>query len=342
MGGIIGSLISWFFSKWLPDHPEYGQKFLYYFIRLIPFILSWKKRRIIATEIHAYITEGIKDINKKSYGYKILPKGIKIEWTHKKEKEVIIEENEIVIRLGYRANPCENFVDALLLYLSNSFMPKERIYLDSSLYEACKCQIAISMLRERNSEYYRVFIDKYYKSALDKYKEILAYSRKLESIEHSGLLTSVFLPTFSFYTEKWIFQRKSPSSEIQRDINDFLDFVFNIATSREYEKETGEKPPIDYPGKNLRLSIIPVARKELAEKFEYKPHLEKAKHKMSQDIDLLFVMGRGKNMGLAEAVCLKLKKELFCEQINGASRFNLFAANGKKIEGICYIFKRKL
>jgi uncharacterized membrane protein YfcA len=79
LGWIIGPFIGWFLFKWLPEHPEYGEKILFYLIRLIPFIFSWKKRKIIEKEIHAYITEEVKGINTESYGLKILPKGIKIE-----------------------------------------------------------------------------------------------------------------------------------------------------------------------------------------------------------------------------------------------------------------------
>jgi len=341
LGGVVGSFITWFFTRWLPDHPEYGEKIFYSLIRLIPFAFSWKKRKVIEKEIHAYITEEINSINNDSYGFKILPKGIKIEWTLKKEEEVIIEENEIVIRLGMRENPCENFVDALILYLANSFMPYESIYLDPALCEACKFQIAVSMLRRRGNEYYKVFIDRYYKPAIEKYKEILNFSNKLEMIEKSGLLISIFLPALSFYTDKWIAQMKTPCLEMQQEIIGLLDFIHNIVIRKEYEEETGEKPPIDYQKKYLKVSIIPVARKELREKSEYRPHLEKAKKKLKREVDILFITGRGKNAGLAEVVAYKLRKELFCEQIDGVSKYSFYPEEGIMIEGICCAFKRK-
>jgi hypothetical protein len=341
LGGFAGSFITWFLARWLPEHPEYGEKIFYYLLRLIPFTLSWKKRKTIEKEIHAYITEEIKSVNSKAYGFKILPKAIKIEWTPKKKAEVIIGEDEIVIRLGSRVNPCENFVDALLLYLANSFMPDERIYLEPTLYEACKFQIASSMLRERSSEHYQVFIDKYYKPALDKYKEILDYSEKLESIEKSGLFISCFLPISSYYADRWIFQRKSPSAEIYQEIEDLLTFVYNIAIKKEYEAEIGELPPLDYRGKYLKVSIVLVARKELADRFEYRRHLETAKAILKQGVDILFVMGRGWNIDLTEKVSLRLRSETFCEQIDGTCKFTFYPEEGRAIPGICYAFKRK-
>jgi len=339
-GGIIGSIITWFFTKWLPDHPEYGGKILYYFLRLIPFAFSWKKRKTISAEIHAYITEEIKIVNSQAYGYKILPKNIKIEWTPKKKEEVIIGENEIVIRLGSRVNSCENFVDALLLYLANSFMPNERVYIEPTLYEALMFQIAISMLRKRSREHYQVFIDKYYKFALERHREILKYSEKLKYVEKSGLLIASFLPALSFYANRWIFEMEPPSSEIHQEIIEFLNFIYNIAIKKEYEEEMGEEPPLTYQGRYLKISIVLVARKELTEKFNYKPHLEKAKEKIKY-VDILFIMGRGRNVALAESVALKLREEPFCEQINGASKFVFYPEENKKVEGICYAFKKR-
>ncbi|MEW6685155.1 MAG: hypothetical protein AB1393_02985 [Candidatus Edwardsbacteria bacterium] len=341
LGGIIGSLITWFFTKWLPEHPEYGEKFFYYLLRLIPFVFSWKKRKMIEKEIHAYITEEIKSINNEAYGFKLLPKGIKVEWTLKKKEEVVIEENEIIIRLGSRINPCENFVDVLMLYLTNSFMTNESMYLKPSLYEACKFQIAITMLRNRSDEHYQIFMNKYYKPILEKYDEVINYSEKLECIEKSGLLTPVFLPAISFYTDNWIFQRKSPSSQIHQEVNEFLDFINNIATKKEYEAEMGEEPPSTYQRNYLKVGIILVARPELAEKFEYRPHLEAAKIGLKQ-VDILFVTGRGRNVSLAERVALKLREETFCEQIDGTCKFNFYSQEGKKIEGVCYVFKKVL
>ena len=329
LGWIIALII--LLLNWLRDHPEYGGKILYKLIKLIPFTFSWKKRKTIEKEICAYITEEIKSVNSESYGFKILPKSIKVEWQLREKEEIIIEENEIIIRLGSRVNPCENFVDALILYISNSFIPTENIYLDPTLFEACKFQIAISMLRKRTSEYYKLFIDKYYKPALEKYREILDYSDKLQSIEKSGLFTTVFIPTLSFYTDMWISQRKSPSTEIHKDIIGFLDFINNIATKKEYEEEMGEEPPLSYSGKYLKIGVILVAREELAEKSDYKPHLEAAKIHLKLK-DIIFVTGRGKNAYLSKAVASKLKKEPFCEQIGEVSKFK---------NCICYAFKRK-
>lgn len=341
LGGLVGSLITWFLTRWLSEHPEYGEKIFYYLLRLIPFTLSWKKRKIIEKEIHAYITEEIKRVNSEAYGFKILPKGIKIEWTPKKEEEVIIGEDEIIIRFGSRVNPCENFVDALILYLANSFMPNECIYLEPTLYEACKFQIASSMLRGRSSEHYQVFINKYYKPALKEYKEILDYSEKLESIEKSGLFISCFLPICSYYVDQWIFQRKSPSAEIHQEIEELLTFVYNIAIKKEYEAEVGKLPPLDYRGKYLKASIVLVAKKELADIFEYKRHLEMAKGILTQGVAILFVMGRGRNINLAEKVSHGLRSETFCEQIGGACKFIFYPEEDREIQGICYAFKRK-
>ena len=341
-GWIIGPFIMWFFIKWLPDHPEYGEKIFYYLLNLVPFALTWKKRKRIEKEIHAYITEEIKDINSEAYDFKILPKGIKIEWTPRGKAEIVIGENEILIRLGSRANLCQNFVDALLLYLANSFMPNECIYLEPTLYEACKFQVAISMLRRRSSEHYRVFIDKYYKPAVEKREEILNYSEKLENIEKSGLLIASFLPALSFYADKWVFQRRPPSSEIYQEIDEFLDFINNIATKREYEAEIGELPPLDYRGKYLKVHIVLVARKELADRFEYRRHLETAKVILKQGVGILFVMGRGRNVDLARKVSLRLRSETFCEQIDGTSKFTFYPEKGGGIQGVCYAFKRKV
>lgn len=105
--------------------------------------------------------------------------------------------------------------------------------------------------------------------------------------------------------------------------------------------EIGEEPPLSYCGSYLKIGIVLVARRELTKEFIYRPHLEIAKEKL-KEVDVLFVMGRGKNIALVEAVALKLKKELFCEQINGVCKFNFYPEEGKKIEGICYAFKRKI
>ena len=78
--------------------------------------------------------------------------------------------------------------------------------------------------------------------------------------------------------------------------------------------------------------MILVARRELAEKFDYMPHLEAAREELKHKVYILFVTGRGKNADLAKVVASKLIKDPFCEQIGGASKFE---------NCICYAFKRK-
>ncbi|MEO0086623.1 MAG: hypothetical protein ABIK90_00910 [candidate division WOR-3 bacterium] len=339
VAGWITLLIFLWFSK----HPEYGEKILYYLIKLLPFVFSWKKRKMIEKEIEAYVPEEIKIVNSQTFGYNIFNKGIKIKWWPPKE-EVIIGENEIIIHLGSKVNPCENFIDALMLYIENSFLKNERIYLDPSLYEASKFQIAISMLKKRQEKYFAVFMDKYYQPILEKYKEkLLTYSNQLEDIEKNGLFIPIFIPTILYHSEKLIYQRKIPSSQIRQEFNDFLQFLHNIAIKKEYEREKEEEPPLTFKGNFLKVSVILVARKELSEKAEYRPHLEKAKEKL-REVNILFITGRGKrNSDLAELVALKLKQEdPFAIQINGPSKFNFITEEGKKIECLCFAFERKI
>ncbi|MEO0091913.1 MAG: hypothetical protein ABIK61_04295 [candidate division WOR-3 bacterium] len=339
--GVLGIPISWFILKWCPDHPEYAQKILYYLIKLIPFVFSWKKRKLIEKEIQGFVNEEILSINKESFGLGILPKNLKIEWTLKKSKEVIINENEIIIRLGDRLELCENFVDALLLYLDKSFMPESQIYLDPSLYEACKYCVAISMLRKRSDKHYRIFIDKYYKPALEKNKDILKYNEKLESIEKNGLLSSILLSSLAFYSNKWIYERKTPSAEIQDDIEKYIEFIANIANKKEYEESKGELPPLYFTSKHIKVNVVLIARKELAKELSYMPHFEVAKDKLKAGCDIVFVTGRGNiNISLAEAVALKLREEQIGKQINGASKFYFYTDDNRKIEGICYAFEK--
>lgn len=337
--GWIAAFIIWLFSK----HPEYLEKILYYSLKLIPFVFSWKKRKIIEKEIQAYVPEEIKIVNSQTFGYNIFNKGIKIKWWPKEKEEAIIGENEIIIRLGSRVNFCENFIDALMLYIENSFLINERIYLDPSLYEACKFQIALSMLRKRPEKYFTVFMDRYYKPMVEKYQEkLLNYGSQLESIEKNGLFIPIFIPTILYYSEKLIFQRKMPSPQIMQEFNDFLKFLHNIAIKKEYEQEKEEEPPLTFLGNFLKVGIILVARRELSEKLEYRPHLEKAKEKLKK-VDILFITGRGeRNASLAEIVALKLKQEPFAEQINGTSKFDFLTEEGKKIECLCFAFKRKV
>ena len=114
----------------------------------------------------------------------------------------------------------------------------------------------------------------------------------------------------------------------------------NIAIKKDYEEKIGEEPPLTYQGKYLKLSIILVARKELAEKYDYIPHFVAAK-KALKEVDILFVIGRGKSADLAKSVSLKLKK-VPCEQIGKESKFYFYPEENTKIEGICYAFKRKI
>lgn len=341
--GPLGLFLGWFIFKWCPDHPEYVEKLFYYLIKIIPFTFSWKKRKTIEKEIQGFLNEEIISINKEAFNYNILPKSIKVEWAIRNKEEVVLGENEIIIRLGDRVNLCENFVDVLLLYLEKSFIPESRIYLDPCLYEACKYYVAISILRKRSDKHYQIFVDKYYKPALDKYKDILKYNEKLESIEKNGLLSSILLPSLAFYSDKWIFQRKTPSTEIQNNIEKYIEFITDIANMREYEESKGELPPLDFISKNIKTSVVLVARKELAKALSYKPHFEVAKYKLKTGIDILFIAGRGDiNVSLAEAVALKLKEEQFCEQINGTCNFYFFPPDGEKVNCVCYAFRRKI
>lgn len=345
LGVLGGSLTTFMFILWfILTHYETFEKIISRVYHLFKWLGTYPRKKSIEKDIQGYINDSMIKMQKQGYGENILPYGIRIEWQHvEKEGEVFIEKDEIIIRLGYRTDLIRNFVNALLLYLQESLLPDTRTYLHAPLFESIKFCVALDICEERGREARRYLFDKFYRPLIRKEPQISEYMGRVSSLYEQGLFTSLFLPFLSILGERLMSEGVVPSWDVEEEIKEFLEFLYNIAKKEEYEREKGEEPPLQFIKKYIKIGVVLVARRDKRESFT--PHYKRTCMHFEEGAEFVFVMGRGKiNIEGVKWISKKLSAEY--NQVNGESKFlaRVYFEKIQKhrmVEGISYLFERK-
>lgn len=302
------------------------------------------RRNYISTDLQSRLNLFAKQTEDDAFGSKVLPFGIKIQWIKEDKKEIRIEEGEVIIRLGYGLDQNRNFIEALMLYMSEAFFPDSKIYIDSDLYEACKLTTAKKITFGRSDETHRYFLNKCLKPAIKENPKILEYGERLEAIDNKGLMTSVLFREFAVLGDR--LATRVPTVSIYDDTKRFLNFLYHIAELEKYKKDTKMEPPLLFKSRYLRVGVVLVAKLETRKQYGFKAHFQRAQKNFTEGIDTVYIMGLGSEnikgvkwvseaMGKAGYLqisdCTEVNRKIYDER---RSKFST-------LKCICFAFRKK-
>ena len=343
--GIAGVLLTIFgILYFVIKHYETFEKLISRISKAFRWLGASARRNYISKDLQGYINSFTKETENNAFGSKILPFGVKIQWLREEKKEIRVEEGDVIIRLGYGLDQNRNFVEALMLYMSEAFLPYSKMFMDGDLFEACKLIMARKITTTRSVETTRFFLDKCFRPATEENVNLSKYSEKLEPIDNKGLLTSILLREFTELGDRLV--GILPKESIYSETRDFLNFLYNIAEGNKYEEDTGMKPPLLFISKYLRVGVVLVAKLETKEKYGFTAHFKRAEKNFSSGAQIVYITGSGgENIDGVKWVAAKLKEEGY-PQIGNAVRFTIEIYDDRKDEirktkCICFAFRKK-
>jgi len=344
-GGIAGVLLTIFgILYFVIKHYETFEKLISSISKAFRWLGASARRNYISKDLQGYINSFTKETENNAFGSKILPFGIKIQWLKEEKKEIKVEEGDVIIRLGYDLDQNRNFVEALMLYMSEAFLPNSKMYMDENLFEACKFIVSKKIAVAKSAETCRYFINNCFRPAIKANENILEYCDRLAPIDNKGLLTSIFLRELAELGDRLV--GSLPKKDTYDEVKSFLNFIYNIAEKDKYKDDTGIEPQLLFISNYLRVGVVLVAKAEIRSVHGFTPHLSRAKKNFADGAQITYIAGSGgENIDGVKWVAAKLKEEGY-PQIGNAVQFTIEIYDDRKDEirktkCICFAFRKK-
>ncbi len=289
-----------------------------------------KIKRVIERGINAEIHSMVEE----TCGLNVLRHGIKVEWDENVDNSTYLtEEGDVVVKLSYRydKNQSRSFTKVLMLYLEESFVPEAKPFIGSIVHDGCRYTIAKEITIKKDTEAYRHFLAAYLSPLLSEGGPLEQLMRKLELISQRGSFRSVLLREVFFLCGCG----NLPSSVMRDEARRFIDFLWNIANKAEYEQEHGQKPPLEFIERFIKIQIVLVKRRETE---DFSSHVRAGEIAFRRGARTVYVTGWGENNIIDTS---NVAKELIERGFTLIKELKFNAEFPEEVKpGICFAFGR--
>ncbi|MCK4395485.1 hypothetical protein KAW96_02700 [candidate division WOR-3 bacterium] len=241
------------------------------------------------------------------------PIGVSIQWISKEEsRRQFFSDNKLIIRMRKHQNQNKNFVYASMVFVSKALLRKTKRYISLSQKESIDLFIAKKLFEKGKSTILDQFFDDYFFPRINSGKKLAELIEKYNLMDKAGLFFPVFIQELTFLGEKVFFQRKS--SEIIKEVNQFINFLENYAN-----REIGEKDVSNtFEGTYCRCGIMIIAK--WFKIGDVSPFIKYIKSLIAKKMEDIYVIGPDYKFNadfmnqISEFAQNNLKLEKYCEK----------------------------
>lgn len=275
-GGLLLLLIFFFF-------PEKVEKWSVLFLKLFYSVRREAGKKIVSHDIQGRVNEFAKSLKKEVPDFQ--PVGIHIQWiTDGETQKEFLDKNRLVIRLRQHANQNRNFVNATMVYIANTLIPKAKRYLSPSQRESIDLFVGRKLFEKEKPQVVDRFFEDYFAPKVESSNKLMELVEKYEIIDKVGMFFPVFIQELSFLGEKVFFRPRN--ERIIVELTSFIDFLHRYA-----KREVGEKIPANFEGAYCRCGIMIIAKRFKREIGNPIPFINYIKKLVGGKIENIYIIG---------------------------------------------------
>ncbi len=230
----------------------------------------------------------------------MLPHGVDIKWVEPMERDAFLKEGKIVVCLESSHNEDRNLARATLLYVAEDLIRESQRFIDTNVMRSANFSIARKMLMlDKRLGALKCLSEEYIEPEANKTPVIRDYVLAMERMDDEGLLTRILLREFTQLNA-----RLSPALSDAWAIKETEKFTKFIKVFRDRRRD--EEVPLRHVGEIIRVSLAPIARSY--DDFNISFYVTRASECFRDQIDTLYILARGINIGLAKLVVEQVER----------------------------------
>ncbi len=253
-------------------------------LRLIGWTSTFVRKKSVETEIEGSINTFIKDFNTQLQ-YPFLP-DCEVQWITAGTQKSLLKPGKAIVRVNFDEDHDINFFNTALTYTQTALLHRTKPFIKEITKRAIDLLTTKQIIKKTRKKILQIFNDRF-TSEEPSTKDLFF---KLEETESRGLFTKVFLQELHFLGES--LGEKSPSLQIENEIEDFVEWFYELAT-----RETEERTKLAFPRMHIKVGVILVASEETYHKYGLEPYLRRAYIYASDEFGSIYIIARGKTKG---------------------------------------------
>ena len=239
-----------------------------------------------------------------------MPYPVRIEFIKSANRQALIENNEIVVKLDSHDDQQRNLVYATVAYVSEGLLPYSRQYVDEAIMKSCDLVVASKILRkEIKGKTLEFFFDEFLNPLVSEEPEIGKNIDIMMKMDESGFFARILL------RELWDIGRKlypkSPTLDIKQETEALLKMLERLVEKR---KGIDINPTIEK--KIIKMSVVLIARPEVVSARGIQPYVNWINKCLDKGIYTIHILAAGViNVHVAKAVSQHFEDSMKIEKI---------------------------
>lgn len=310
--GILGLILLWHIvtAAYKPENLKIVYGWVWYFLS-IPFKIF--RKRAIRFRVEGPCTKALKKISNE------LPEidipDLKISWVNEDNLKTKLTSGKAIVKLKFDNDNTKNIIKTTSIYVQDAFLSHAKSHLSVNFRKAIDLSVTKKILLSVSSkENNRHIITQFTDENLDQEPEVFEKCEKVEELDDNGLFTRILLRELDSFGHK-LFGR-TIKSEYSKEADDFLHFVYKIAT-RDYDDFT----PLAFPNTIIKIGVVLVAKPETYYQYGVEPYLRRIKLGLTQGIKTFYLLARSEKVDILKKVAKDLLHSGNFIQINKAKEY---------------------
>lgn len=266
-------------------------------------------KNAIASDIETHVNEVVADLQNE------LPAGwirkAQIEWVTE-VNDSDLEEGEMILRVRPLENQDQNFLTGVYAFFSRALFPRTKEVIPANVRKAAVLRIAHRTISEKKPFLTQSFEDSFLESAVRDDASVAIYLGRYDRLDQRGFFTGSFLREIHEIATKARFQelRSRMNQEIDEILNHVEGFISHLEGPSQNESNRTSRTTIP-PGGWYRVgpatsyAFLLVARPD---HFGVTPYVNRARERIKQNIERLYVMGAKEQEPFARYVISEIAK----------------------------------
>jgi len=292
-------------------------------------LFSSARKTQIASQIRGRTMKAVKKINSKENPF--LPHDLKIEWVRDENKDTFLKNNQIIIRMRQSSNPHENFVNAMMSFVSSGLLLKERSYIDPKIMKAADISVVKKLILEASEDSLNFFNNHIMESLLEEDNDIKEYIHEIATLDGNGMFLNILLNEFSKAGQQIYPEILDPG--LVAESKEFLGYLYRIAADIRASTNDGLTFNRDY----FKVAIILTAKTETYEKKGLRPYINAVAASINSGVKTIYIFGLGKKIDIAKEVAKTVSDNDFriIDSRTHYYKHRSLREPGGKVSGVC-------
>jgi len=276
--------------------PDRAEKFSSLVWKCLRGVYRGAEKKYIVHDIQGRVNDYVNNyLSKEINGFNQV--NIKLEWVNEAEDENSFRNNgKIIVRMRKSDNQNKNFVNASMVFIAESVLPKAKRYISSRQRESIDLFIGKKLFETEKEAVLVQFVDDFLKLGNDDDK-VGIFLEKYNNIDKSGLFFPIFIQEMIFLGEK-VFAASYSKDEITNDVNELIDFLNKYA-----QRSMGEKVALDFRGKHSKFGIIIVGDNLKVSQQGIYPYMTVTEASFREGMETVYLIGNSRREDFIKDVC---------------------------------------